>query len=382
MTEAPGPVPDQSMETLQQLPVRVVWTGEGSEGSFLGGFRKVFGEFFSMDLQGQSYDELSQHDENLVPPATFSGSIEYEGEGANKVKYLQAGTLLVGEDFRRNHLGERLSQAMACIAVEHGCKGIKLSFSHPAALKIFRNIFGDERMHFTKKDEDNHRVEVPWDITPDEANEAIIEERRRVVEHGVQHGTSSGIWRHHPETDEKVLPGAVDGVSAWIDVEGLDTSGFEQPVEIAKDLVLYDVPIVEVSPELADPEQAEKEFKFSLSGDAEILLLDLSGTNGEIPESVLALSQQTSEQGVPVFVVEKAFTLDDEDNREFTTINPEARERALASGVNIVNGEHQLSEVGQVAQLAVNIGHDIAGVKQAVLSKFEVSSANEGDTPK
>lgn len=221
--------PSQSIEALKELPVQVTWTDEGVTGSpFNGSYRRVSGEFFSIDLQGQSWDELS---DDLDVPANFGGSIDYVKNGDSWDKYLVAGQLEVNKAFRRNHLGERLSQALAYIAAEQGCKAIKISFSHPAPLKIFRKIYGDDRIHFTKKDEYSSENDVPLDITVDQALEMINREREAVIQHGVQRGTSSGVFRHNPKTDDEILPGAVDGVQAWIDVEGFDVSGIEAPIQ-------------------------------------------------------------------------------------------------------------------------------------------------------
>lgn len=221
--------PNQSIETLRNSPVQVTWTDEGYAGSvFGGGIRKVIGEFFSIDLQGQSYDELDELTplgEEVCVPATFNGSIKYDDGGD---KYLNAGTLRVDARFRRNGLGERLSRAMAYIAVEQGCIYIDVGFSHPAALKIFRHIYGDVRIHFYEIEDGKEKF---LDITPDEASKIIQEERDRVVKYGVQQGTSSGYLIHHPETDEEILAGAVDGVDALVDVEGFDISGFERPIQ-------------------------------------------------------------------------------------------------------------------------------------------------------
>jgi GNAT superfamily N-acetyltransferase len=213
--------PDQSIETLRQLPIQVTWTNEGYDGNPFRGGRKVYGEFFSIDLSGQSWEDLDQYEEFYDVPATFGGGIDYDDEGN---KYLSAGTLDVGESFRRNGLGERLSRAVACIAVEQGCRRIKVGFSHPAALKIFRNIFGDDRIHYLHKDEYGGKIPIS---TPEEALSTIKKERQNVIKYGVQ----DGIWKHHPNTDEEVLPGAVEGVDAWIDIEGFDTSTFEKPIQ-------------------------------------------------------------------------------------------------------------------------------------------------------
>lgn len=228
MSEAPS----QSIEALRELPVQVTWTDEGVSGSpFDGTYRRVYGEFFSIDLQGQSYDDLSEFPDYLDVPASFGGSIDYVRNGDHRDKYLEAGQLEVNEKFRRNHLGERLSLALAYIAAEQGCKAIKISFSHPAPLKIFRKIYGDSRIRFTQKDEDHPKKEVPLDITVDQALEMIDRERKAVIQHGVQHGTSSGIFRHHPKTDDEIFPGAVDGVQAWINIDGFDASGIEPPIQ-------------------------------------------------------------------------------------------------------------------------------------------------------
>jgi GNAT superfamily N-acetyltransferase len=229
MSEAMSEAPSQSIETLKELPVQVTWTDEGFSGSlFGGGYQRVYGEFFSIDLQGQSSDELPF---DLDVPASFNGSIDDVRNGDHLDKYLEAGQLDVSKGFRGNGLGKRLTQALAYIAAEQECKAIKVSFSHPASLQIFRKIYGDDRIHFTQKDEDDPRQEVPLDITVDQALELINREREAVMRHGVERGTGSGIFRHHPKTDDEIRPGAVDGVQAWIDIEGFDISGIEPPIQ-------------------------------------------------------------------------------------------------------------------------------------------------------
>jgi hypothetical protein len=222
-------VPNQSIEALRELPTQVTWTDEGHSGSiFGGGYSKACGEFFSINLQGQSYEELEEFELPGVyynPPATFDGSIERDD---NDVKYLSAGTLIVGEDFRGNKLAKRLSVTMAYIAAEQGCKKIEISFSHPAALHIFREIYGDERIHFTAND---FGETVQLDMTAEQASQAIVQERLNVMKYGKQMPTSGGILTHSPKTDDEILAGAIDGVSAWIDVEGFDVSGIEPPIQ-------------------------------------------------------------------------------------------------------------------------------------------------------
>ncbi len=231
INQAKMEMPDQSAEALRALPIEVTWTDQADQGQLFGGrIKKVYGEFFSINLEGQSSDDLENYnqyvepdDEYLQVPATFGGEIKYDDDGK---KFLDAGTITVENNFRRNRLGERLSKAMACVAAETECKRIEISFSHPAALKIFRNIYGDDRIHYLPKYEFGEEIPIN---TPDEATDAIVRERQSVIAHGVHQPTSSGVLTHQPKTDEEILPGAVDGVSAWIDVEGFDTSGLEQP---------------------------------------------------------------------------------------------------------------------------------------------------------
>lgn len=211
----------QSIEEVLKLPAAVTWPGEYDRE-----------EFFTIHLQGLKDDgegSVAYGGKPLDALAEFDGLIEYNME--KKSNYLTAGTLRVSEVLRGNGIGRRLTEAMAWIAVDKCCEGIRVDFAHPAALSIFRHTFGDDRISYLPKTVLG--VEKPID-SPEDAEKAIVDERLRILDFGESWQINGALITRQPKEDSEILVGSVEGVGAWIDMSGFSAADLDAPAQLCE----------------------------------------------------------------------------------------------------------------------------------------------------
>ena len=134
--------------------------------------------------------------------------VDYEDEEMGKI--LRAGTLGVDEKLRGAGYGERLVRALGYIGVEQDCDEIEVDFSHPASLKHFMNVYGPNRIELY---DDNKKVLWTAQETITEINIRRASRAKVITADGNSHVNLAKV-----------------GISAGIDLKGLDTTGWEAPI--------------------------------------------------------------------------------------------------------------------------------------------------------
>lgn len=119
--------------------------------------------------------------------------------------YMLHGWVSVPEELQGNQIGERLTKALAVVAVNRGVSRMVGEFESEYALEAWRRAFGGERMKFYHDMPTEHAGPLP--LTAEQAVASL----------------------HQAYAERGASPGDVS-ITAELDLTGLDVSGWEGPV--------------------------------------------------------------------------------------------------------------------------------------------------------
>ncbi len=151
-----------------------------------------------------SQDYGDKVDLTLPYRCSFSGVISEASQSKMTGVYLT-----VPEELRGNQIGERLTRALAVVAIQCGLPILRADLESHYALNSWRRAFGDERLSFYHDNSSEHTGLLP--MSADEAVQSL--ERAYLLESGNEEGDIS--------------------IDVEVDLTGLDVSEWEIPLTVS-----------------------------------------------------------------------------------------------------------------------------------------------------
>jgi hypothetical protein len=142
----------------------------------------------------------------------FTGNFLVRDEEGYTPNFVRAGWVNVAPELRRKHLGTRLTRSLGAIAQQFGCVRIESHVRSEYSFDILQSIYGADRLQFWR---DN-----------DMLNPVSQGEARHVL-------ATAGLQEADPEHRSF-------GLVTRIDLRGLDTTGWEVPIDRSRQAATAD----------------------------------------------------------------------------------------------------------------------------------------------
>lgn len=147
----------------------------------------------------------------------------------------------------------------------------------------------------------------------------------------------------------------------------------EQVVPVGEVLPLNNVSVLDIIPGYADPTKVRKFFEALVHEDTKAVILNSQNANGAVPDTVAPIIRETTERGVPVFVIAGNYGTD----HGVLEIRYDSQRQAAEAGAVLIRdvNVNNLGDVAQSAQAYVNQGLVGTGLNQAIIDQYGAATS-------